>query len=66
MGKSAVLEEAPDELDGTQPKRINVFLKDDLVSPLTERKSSPDQESSWSAVLLKFSNFAHGRRIYKI
>ena len=40
-GQSAVLEEAPDELDGTQPKRINVFLKDDLVSPLTERKSSP-------------------------
>ncbi|MBI2125217.1 minichromosome maintenance protein MCM [Candidatus Woesearchaeota archaeon] len=40
-GQGLVLEEAPDELDGTQPKRINVFLKDDLVSPLTERKSSP-------------------------
>ncbi len=36
-----VLEENPDELDGTQPKRINVFLKNDLVSPLTERKASP-------------------------
>src|SRR3989338_8975554 len=36
-----VLEEAADELDGTQPKRINVFLKDDLVSPISERKSSP-------------------------
>ena len=40
-GQGLVLEEAPDELDGTQPKRINVFLKDDLVSPFTERKSSP-------------------------
>src|SRR3990167_7792585 len=40
-GQGLVLEEAPDELDGTQPKSINVFLKDDLVSPLTERKSSP-------------------------
>ncbi len=40
-GQGLALEEAPDELDGTQPKRINVFLKDDLVSPLTERKSSP-------------------------
>src|SRR3989344_7171134 len=36
-----VLEENPDELDGTQPKRINVFLKNDLVSALTERKASP-------------------------
>src|SRR3989344_2639334 len=40
-GQGLVLEEAPDELDGTQPKRINVFLKDDLVSPISERKSSP-------------------------
>ena len=40
-GQGLVLEESPDELDGTQPKRINVFLKDDLVSPISERKSSP-------------------------
>ncbi len=40
-GQGLVLEESPDELDGTQPKRINVFLKDDLVSPIPERKSSP-------------------------
>ncbi len=37
-----VLEESPDEIEGAdQPKRINVFLKQDLVSPLSERKSSP-------------------------
>ncbi|MBI2146537.1 minichromosome maintenance protein MCM [Candidatus Woesearchaeota archaeon] len=40
-GQGLVLEEASDELDGTQPKRINVFLKDDLVSPISERRSSP-------------------------
>jgi len=40
-GQGLVLEEAAEDLDGTQPKRINVFLKDDLVSPLTERKTSP-------------------------
>ncbi len=40
-GQGLVLEESPDDLDGSQPKRINVFLKDDLVSAITERKSSP-------------------------
>tara|TARA_Y100000310_G_scaffold146139_1_gene145492 strand:- start:1048 stop:3069 length:2022 start_codon:yes stop_codon:yes gene_type:complete len=40
-GQGLVLEESPDELDGAQPKRMNVFLKDDLVSPISERKSSP-------------------------
>jgi replicative DNA helicase Mcm len=40
-GQGLVLEESPDDLDGSQPKRINVFLKDDLVSPITERRSSP-------------------------
>ncbi len=40
-GQGLVLEEAPDELEGGQPKRINVFLKDDLVSPISERKCSP-------------------------
>ena len=37
-----VLEEAPENLEGgEQPKRINVFLKDDLVSPISEKKTSP-------------------------
>ncbi|HIJ11711.1 TPA: minichromosome maintenance protein MCM, partial [Candidatus Woesearchaeota archaeon] len=40
-GQGLVLEESPDDLDGSQPKRINVFLKDDLVSPITERRTSP-------------------------
>jgi replicative DNA helicase Mcm len=37
-----VLEEDPENLEGGhQPKRMNVFLKDDLVSPLSEKKTSP-------------------------
>jgi replicative DNA helicase Mcm len=37
-----VLEEAPESLTGgEQPKRMNVFLKDDLVSPFSERKTAP-------------------------
>ncbi|MBU0456518.1 MAG: ATP-binding protein [Nanoarchaeota archaeon] len=40
-GQGLVLEESPEDIDGAQPKRINIFLKDDLVSPFSERKSSP-------------------------
>jgi len=37
-----VLEEVSESLEGgEQPKRINIFLKDDLVSPLSERKTNP-------------------------
>ncbi len=40
-GQGLILEEAAEDLDGAQPKRINVFLKDDLVSPFSERRTSP-------------------------
>ena len=37
-----VLEEAPDNLDGgEQPKRMDIFLKHDLVSPLSDKKTNP-------------------------
>ncbi|MEM4260752.1 MAG: hypothetical protein QXG00_05940, partial [Candidatus Woesearchaeota archaeon] len=37
-----VLEEAPEDLEGNeQPKRLNVFLKADLVSPISEKKTNP-------------------------
>ncbi|MFW6230825.1 MAG: minichromosome maintenance protein MCM [Nanoarchaeota archaeon] len=37
-----VLEESPESLEGgEQPKRINILLKEDLVSPITERKTNP-------------------------
>lgn len=41
-GQGLVLEEATEDLEGgMQPKRINVFLKNDLVSPMTDKKTSP-------------------------
>jgi replicative DNA helicase Mcm len=37
-----VIEEVPESLEGgEQPKRLNVFLKEDLVSPTTERRTNP-------------------------
>ncbi|MBI4144281.1 minichromosome maintenance protein MCM [Candidatus Woesearchaeota archaeon] len=40
--QALTLEEAPEQLDGgEQPKRIRVFLKNDLVSTMAERKTNP-------------------------
>ncbi|MBI2134049.1 minichromosome maintenance protein MCM [Candidatus Woesearchaeota archaeon] len=40
--QSIVLEEIPELLEGgEQPKRINVFLKEDLVSPISDKKTNP-------------------------
>lgn len=37
-----VLEESPDDLEGgEQPKRMNILLKNDLVSPLSDKKTNP-------------------------
>lgn len=37
-----VLEEAPEDLEGgEQPKRINIFLKNDLASPISEKRTTP-------------------------
>ena len=37
-----IVEESSEELEGNeQPKRIAVFLKEDLVSPITERRTNP-------------------------
>jgi replicative DNA helicase Mcm len=40
--QSLVLEEVPEQLDGgEQPKRLKVFLKNDLVSTLSEKRTNP-------------------------
>lgn len=47
-----VLEEVPEQLDGgEQPKRINVFLKNDLVSPMSEKKTNPGSRISITGVI---------------
>lgn len=47
-----VLEEAPEELEGSeQPKRLDVFLKADLVSPMSEKKTNPGSKNIITGVL---------------
>ncbi|MAF51075.1 MAG: AAA family ATPase [Nanoarchaeota archaeon] len=42
-----VLEEAPENLDGgEQPKRLAIFLKEDLVDPKMEKRSTPGSKIS--------------------
>ncbi|MFH1211695.1 MAG: minichromosome maintenance protein MCM [Candidatus Woesearchaeota archaeon] len=46
------IEESPEELEGgEQPKRLNIFLKDDLVSPFSEKKTSPGSRVSITLVI---------------
>ncbi len=41
-GQGLTLEESPEDLEGgEQPKRLHVFLKNDLVSPINEKQASP-------------------------
>jgi replicative DNA helicase Mcm len=47
-----VLEEAPEDLDGSeQPKRIDIFLKADLVSPMSEKKTNPGSKNIVTGIL---------------
>ena len=47
-----VLEESPEVLEGgEQPKRINILLKEDLVSPMTERKTNPGTKVMITGIL---------------
>lgn len=47
-----VLEENPEELEGgEQPKRLNVFLKNDLVSPMTDKQTNPGSKLRVSGIM---------------
>ena len=47
-----VLEEAPEDLEGgEQPKRLNVFLKSDLVSPMSDKRTNPGSKILVSGVI---------------
>jgi len=42
-----VIEEAPEDLEGgEQPKRLSIFLKEDLVEPRMEKKTTPGSKIS--------------------
>ena len=47
-----VLEEAPESIEGgAQPKRLDIILKEDLVSPMTEKKTNPGSKISATGIL---------------
>jgi replicative DNA helicase Mcm len=47
-----VLEEAPEDIEGgEQPKRLDIILKQDLVSPITERKTNPGAKITVTGIL---------------
>ena len=53
-----VLEEVPDQLDvGEQPKRINILLKKDLVSPWSDKKTNPGTKINIVGVLKELPKF---------
>lgn len=50
--QSITLEEAPEDLDGgEQPKRLKLFLKNDLVAPLTDKKTNPGAKITVSGII---------------
>ncbi len=61
-----VLEESPDELEGgEQPKRLHVFLKEDLVSPISEKRTNPGSRIVVVGVLKETPIFVKGAKSTK-
>lgn len=47
-----VLEEAPEDMDGgEQPKRLNIFLQNDLVSPISDKRTNPGSKIRLSGIV---------------
>ncbi|MBI2137862.1 hypothetical protein HYU12_05115 [Candidatus Woesearchaeota archaeon] len=58
-----VLEESPDELGGgEQPRRVNIFLKEDLVSPIADRRTNPGSRVVVVGVLKEVPVFIKGTK----
>ncbi len=61
--QSMVLEESPEMLEGgDQPKRIGIFLKEDLVSPISEKRTNPGNRVRIVGVLKEVPIIKHGTR----
>jgi replicative DNA helicase Mcm len=51
-----VLEEAPEDLEGgEQPRRLSIFLKDDLVSPISEKRTNPGSKIRITGIVKEVS-----------
>jgi replicative DNA helicase Mcm len=56
-----VLEEAPEDLEGgEQPKRLAIFLKHDLVSPISDKKTNPGSKIKAVGVIKELAIEQHG------
>ncbi len=54
-----VLEEASEDLEGgEQPKRISIFLKNDLVSPISDKKTNPGSKIQVVGILKEVPIFS--------
>ncbi|MBI2145439.1 minichromosome maintenance protein MCM [Candidatus Woesearchaeota archaeon] len=61
--QSMVLEENPEMLEGgDQPKRIGIFLKEDLVSPISEKRTNPGNRARIVGILKEVPIIKHGSR----
>jgi replicative DNA helicase Mcm len=61
--QAMVLEESADELDGgDQPKRLNVLLKEDLVSPITDKHTNPGSKVVLTGVLKEIPVISKGTK----
>jgi replicative DNA helicase Mcm len=62
-----VLEEAAEDLDGgEQPKRFSIFLKSDLVSPMSDKKSNPGSKVRVNGIIKDFPIDQHGVKTNKL
>jgi replicative DNA helicase Mcm len=61
-----VLEESPDDLEGgEQPKRLAIFLKSDLVSPLSDKKTNPGSKVRVGGIMRELPIEQHGIKTTK-
>lgn len=60
-----ILEESPDTLEdgSTQPKRMTVFLKEDLVDPTMEKRTIPGNKVKIIGVLKEVEMIGNGGRV---
>ncbi|MEK6854272.1 MAG: AAA family ATPase, partial [Nanoarchaeota archaeon] len=62
--QSMVLEEAPEMLEGgDQPRRIGIFLKEDLVTPISEKRTNPGNRIRVVGILKEVPVVKHGSRL---
>ena len=59
--QTLVLEENPEEIESPQAKRIDVLLKDELVTPFSERKTNPGSKIRVTGILKELQRMERGR-----